>query len=323
MRPQQQNRRMRGRNNNGGGGGNNNNNNNNRKGPNPLTRNYESNGPDVKIRGSAQQIAEKYATLARDAQSSGDRVMAENYLQHAEHYNRIIAAAQAQMPIQNAQQNRDDFDDDEDRDDFDNAGNNNGGETQAPLANPGNGPQPTIEGTPAELAYGQENGRENNNGRDNNGRNNNGRDNNGRNRDRRPNYGQNEQRGDFAQRGEQNGPRGDQQRFNETPAQAETVAATEPAAETGFSEPAPLYENLSPAALAARAELNEAAAESGAARRPRRPRRPRTNADQVGDEQSGGDQMDRVSETVAAVDVADAAPAENPAGDPFVVDANN
>ena len=122
MRPQQQNRRMRGRNNNGGGGGNNNNNNNNRKGPNPLTRNYESNGPDVKIRGSAQQIAEKYATLARDAQSSGDRVMAENYLQHAEHYNRIIAAAQAQMPIQNVQHNRDDFDDDgdEDRDEFDN-----------------------------------------------------------------------------------------------------------------------------------------------------------------------------------------------------------
>jgi len=102
MRPQQQNRRMRGRNNNGGGGGNNNNNNNNRKGPNPLTRNYESNGPDVKIRGSAQQIAEKYATLARDAHSSGDRVMAENYLQHAEHYYRILMAqgpqAQAGQP---------------------------------------------------------------------------------------------------------------------------------------------------------------------------------------------------------------------------------
>ena len=105
MRPQQQNRRMRGRNNN-------NNNNNNRKGPNPLTRNYESNGPDVKIRGSAQQIAEKYATLARDAHSSGDRVMAENYLQHAEHYNRIIAAAQAQMPIQHIRDVRDDLDDD-------------------------------------------------------------------------------------------------------------------------------------------------------------------------------------------------------------------
>src|SRR6478609_11025350 len=124
MRPQQQNRRMRGRNNNGGGGGNNNNNNNNRKGPNPLTRNYESNGPDVKIRGSAQQIAEKYTTLARDAHSSGDRVMAENYLQHAEHYNRIIAAAQAQMPIQQqVRDNREDLDDelDDERDEFENA----------------------------------------------------------------------------------------------------------------------------------------------------------------------------------------------------------
>ncbi|TIT74724.1 MAG: DUF4167 domain-containing protein, partial [Mesorhizobium sp.] len=163
MRPQQQNRRMRGRNNNGGGG------NNNRKGPNPLTRNYESNGPDVKIRGSAQQIAEKYAALARDAQSSGDRVMAENYLQHAEHYNRIIAAAQAQMPIQNAQQNRDDFDDDidEDRDEFDTVGNSNAGEAQA--GPNGSGPQPVIEGTPAELGFNQENGRDNNrrdNGRD-------------------------------------------------------------------------------------------------------------------------------------------------------------
>jgi hypothetical protein len=68
---------------------------NNRKGPNPLTRTYESNGPDVKIRGTAHHVAEKYLQLARDAQSSGDPVMAENYLQHAEHYFRLIAAAQA------------------------------------------------------------------------------------------------------------------------------------------------------------------------------------------------------------------------------------
>jgi hypothetical protein len=172
MRPQQQNRRMRGRNNNGGGGSNNNNNNNNnnnRKGPNPLTRNYESNGPDVKIRGSAQQIAEKYATLARDAQSAGDRVMAENYLQHAEHYNRIIAAAQAQMPIQHVQQqNRDDMDDDSDQD-FDNVGNavnapqhgngqqSGGQEPEASQdASDGSGPQPVIEGTPAEVALNTE-----------------------------------------------------------------------------------------------------------------------------------------------------------------------
>jgi len=68
-----------------------------RKGPNPLTRSFESNGPDVKVRGTAVHIADKYMTLARDAQSSGDTVSAENYLQHAEHYNRIVMAAQAQF----------------------------------------------------------------------------------------------------------------------------------------------------------------------------------------------------------------------------------
>ncbi len=65
------------------------------KGGNQLSRNMESNGPDVKIRGNATHIAEKYATLAHDAQSSGDMVAAENYLQHAEHYNRLIATVQA------------------------------------------------------------------------------------------------------------------------------------------------------------------------------------------------------------------------------------
>ncbi len=72
-------------------------NNNRSKGPNPLTRSYESNGPDVKIRGTAQHVADKYAQLARDAQSNGDPVAAENYYQHAEHYYRIIAAAQEQF----------------------------------------------------------------------------------------------------------------------------------------------------------------------------------------------------------------------------------
>jgi hypothetical protein len=90
MRPGQQNKRGRGRSGNNGGGG-------NRKGQNPLSRTYDSSGPDVKVRGTAQHVAEKYMNLARDAQSSGDRVMAENYLQHAEHYNRIIMTAQAQM----------------------------------------------------------------------------------------------------------------------------------------------------------------------------------------------------------------------------------
>lgn len=92
MRPGQ-NRRMRGRNNNG-------NNNGNRKSPNPLQRSYESNGPDVKVRGTAQHVAEKYLQLARDAQSSGDTVAAESYFQHAEHYYRILLAAQEQMTQQ-------------------------------------------------------------------------------------------------------------------------------------------------------------------------------------------------------------------------------
>jgi hypothetical protein len=89
MRQGQQNRRGRGRNNNQ--------NNQQRKGQNPLTRSFESNGPDVKLRGTPAHIAEKYMSLARDAQSSGDPVLAENYLQHAEHYNRIIMAFREQQ----------------------------------------------------------------------------------------------------------------------------------------------------------------------------------------------------------------------------------
>ena len=103
MRPQQQGRRQRNRNSGGG----------NRRNQNPLSRNYESNGPDVKIRGNAQVIADKYATLARDALSSGDSVMAENYLQHAEHYNRIIMAAQAQMQAQRDERQQSDDDNDD------------------------------------------------------------------------------------------------------------------------------------------------------------------------------------------------------------------
>ena len=76
------------------------------KGPNPLTRSYESNGPDVKVRGTAQHIADKYAQLARDSTASGDPVSAENYHQHAEHYYRLIAAAQEQYRQQYGVQQR-------------------------------------------------------------------------------------------------------------------------------------------------------------------------------------------------------------------------
>jgi hypothetical protein len=136
MRPNQQNRRMRGRG--------------NRKGPNPLTRSYESNGPDVKIRGSAQQIAEKYAALARDAQASGDRVMAENYLQHAEHYNRIIAAAQAQLQTQVQRDYRDEFDDEDDQDLYPAPVNDRPANDRKMID--GTGPQPVIAEPPVQPA---------------------------------------------------------------------------------------------------------------------------------------------------------------------------
>ncbi len=100
MRPGQNNRRMRGRS--------------RGKGPNPLTRSYESNGPDVKVRGTAQHIAEKYGQLARDAQASGDPVAAENYFQHAEHYLRIIATAQESMRQQYGGGRSDDDGDEDD-----------------------------------------------------------------------------------------------------------------------------------------------------------------------------------------------------------------
>lgn len=102
MRPNNQNNKNRQRGRNGG-----------RKHVNPLSRNFESNGPDVKVRGNAAHVAEKYLQLARDAQSSGDSVMAENYLQHAEHYFRIVSSAQqAQAGIRPEGQQDDDFDDD-------------------------------------------------------------------------------------------------------------------------------------------------------------------------------------------------------------------
>jgi hypothetical protein len=72
----------------------------------PLNRNhvFDSNGPDLRIRGTAQQLFEKYLQLGRDATSGGDRVMAEGYFQHAEHYFRILNAMnQAAQQVQPGQ----------------------------------------------------------------------------------------------------------------------------------------------------------------------------------------------------------------------------
>lgn len=90
----------------GRGRGKNNNRNksvNNRDSHSP-NRVYESAGPEGKVRGTPQQIIDKYEALARDYQLSGDRVTAENFLQHAEHYTRILVAAQEAQAERQAQQ---------------------------------------------------------------------------------------------------------------------------------------------------------------------------------------------------------------------------
>ena len=109
---------------------------NNRKSHNPLTRVYESNGPDVKIRGTAHHVAEKYLQLARDAQTSGDPVGAENYYQHAEHYFRMIAAAQEQFRPAQPGFRQDGDPRDESYDDDDDAQGASGGEAPFGIREP-------------------------------------------------------------------------------------------------------------------------------------------------------------------------------------------
>lgn len=88
MRPNANSRRSRGR------GG--------RKSGNPRNQTFDSNGPGARVRGNASQIYEKYQQLARDAASSGDRVGAENFLQHAEHYYRMMSANGARPDQRNS-----------------------------------------------------------------------------------------------------------------------------------------------------------------------------------------------------------------------------
>src|SRR5712671_1643929 len=93
MRPGQ-NKRNRGRNNGGGGGGGGgggNHPNNRPRMPNRM-QTFDSNGPNIKIRGNAYQVFERYVALAREAAASGDRIAAENLYQHAEHYFRVMNA---------------------------------------------------------------------------------------------------------------------------------------------------------------------------------------------------------------------------------------
>ncbi|BBE73844.1 DUF4167 domain-containing protein [Oharaeibacter diazotrophicus] len=188
MRQNQQNKqRMRGR---------------NRKGPNPLTRSYESNGPDVKIRGTALHVAEKYTQLARDASSSGDRVMAENYLQHAEHYYRIIAAAQAALQ---PQYGRDDVMDGDD-DDVEVPGSDRFEPRQIEFRNPQEGRGNGDYQQPREGGYQQREGQQPREGRDG------GYQQRGEGEGYQPREGREQREGGYQQRGNRN-DRGDREGF--------------------------------------------------------------------------------------------------------------
>ena len=93
---------------------------------NVQNRVHESAGPEGKVRGTPQQIIEKYTLLARDAQTAGDRVTSENFLQHAEHYIRLLNAAQAQMEERRAQERDSRGDADGDQNQHDGRGDGDG-----------------------------------------------------------------------------------------------------------------------------------------------------------------------------------------------------
>src|SRR5580698_8380051 len=99
-----------------------------------ANRAFESNGPDgVKIRGAAQHVFEKYQQLARDALTAGDRVLAESYQQHAEHYFRVLRAVQPQRLVGEIM-NRDAFASGYDIDFEDESGGQEEAQTEAPEA---------------------------------------------------------------------------------------------------------------------------------------------------------------------------------------------
>ena len=122
---------------------------------NIVNRVFDSSGPEGKVRGTPQQIIEKYLILARDAQLSNDRVAAENFLQHAEHYTRMLGEAQRELAAeqearqnayqQNGQQGRDRP---EGRADYREAGQGDQPDLADPMAFPGSEEDSPLVETP-------------------------------------------------------------------------------------------------------------------------------------------------------------------------------
>jgi hypothetical protein len=140
----------------------------NRSVGNVVNRVFDSSGPEGKVRGTPQQIIEKYNQLARDAQLSGDRVATENFQQHAEHYLRMLGEAMKEQEQRREEQERQNRDRQSERDrgerperqgerpyyrDRD-AGGYDSDPDPAPLADPGQAPQPDVIDSDTEVESG-------------------------------------------------------------------------------------------------------------------------------------------------------------------------
>ena len=120
----------------------------NRSMGNVVNRVFDSSGPEGKVRGTPQQIIDKYNQLARDAQLSNDRVATENFQQHAEHYLRMLAEAQKEQAERQAQQQANQERQQQQRNQNNNNNNSgnaqNDGQPRQPQADQGAAPQPEV-----------------------------------------------------------------------------------------------------------------------------------------------------------------------------------
>jgi hypothetical protein len=274
MRPNQHNNnkqrnRNRNRRNTGGGGG---------GGGGPSNKVFDSNGPDVKLRGTTQTIAEKYMQMGRDAQSSGDGVAAENYYQHAEHYYRLWAASQ---PVGHSLQMSRKLGEEEFDDESDDAGGEDDAEGGNMEAAPAEGNQPLEGGSTdpnAPQGEGQQRPFRNNNYRDNNNNNNN--------RNARPRWQNNRNNRNYENR--DNAVMPEQGAVAPVDAPQETQQFVPPAApmvteaEGQWEAPSFLQRPSAPAV-----EASAEAVEEAPAPRKYKPRKPRVEADATPDESSG------------------------------------
>ena len=124
------------------------NNRNRASGGNVINRVFDSSGPEGKVRGTPQQIIDKYNQLARDAQLANDRVATENFQQHAEHYLRLLSEAQREVDARREEQERQNRERQAERDRERAARQEQEASAQPMVDDPASAPQPDLAGMP-------------------------------------------------------------------------------------------------------------------------------------------------------------------------------